>query len=86
MSADALIGRLDAVRRMGDRRWMARCPVHGGCWPALSIRQFGDGTVLIRCFEGCCPADILAAVGLELRDLFPAVRIGQGHEVFMEGG
>jgi hypothetical protein len=38
---------------------------------SLSVGETSDGTVLIRCFAGCGPTEILGAVGLELRDLFP---------------
>lgn len=39
--------------------------------PSLSIRETSDGTFLLHCFAACTAADIVAAVGLELRDLFP---------------
>jgi hypothetical protein len=38
---------------------------------SLSVGETDDGTVLIRCFAGCGPTEILGAVGLDLRDLFP---------------
>lgn len=72
MSADLLLSRLDGVKDRGYGRWLAKCPAHDDRSPSLSIRETEDGTVLIRCFAGCGAADIVAAVGLELRDLFPA--------------
>ncbi|MDX9976196.1 MAG: DNA primase [FCB group bacterium] len=72
MSAETLIARLDGVRDRGHGRWIAKCPAHGDRSPSLSIRETGDGTILVKCFAGCGAADIVAAVGLELRDLFPA--------------
>lgn len=68
---NTLLGRLDAVRQTGSERWIARCPAHDDRSPSLSIREADDGTVLIRCWTGCGAADIVAAVGLSLRDLFP---------------
>jgi hypothetical protein len=72
---DLVLSRLDRVRRTGDARWLATCPgpLHGrgDRNPSLSIGETSDGTVLIRCFAGCGPTEILGAVGLELRDLFP---------------
>lgn len=37
---------------------MCRCPAHNDREPSLSIRQ-GDRDVLVTCFAGCHPADIL---------------------------
>ncbi|BCO30638.1 hypothetical protein TspCOW1_07410 [Thiohalobacter sp. COW1] len=54
---------------MGADRWMACCPAHDDKSPSLSIRNTGD-RVLVFCFAGCCPEDILTAVGLTWRDLF----------------
>lgn len=68
----ALLDRLDGTRETGAGRWIARCPAHEDRSPSLGIRELGDGTVLIRCHAGCGAADVVAAVGLELRDLFPA--------------
>jgi len=69
--ADKLLNRLDGLRDNGRGRWMARCPAHDDRSPSLSIRETDDGIILLRCFAGCSAADMLAAVGLELRDLFP---------------
>lgn len=68
---DTLLSRLDRVRPTGTGRWLARCPAHDDRSPSLSVGETDDGTVLIRCFAGCGPTEILGAVGLELRDLFP---------------
>lgn len=66
-----LLDRLDAVRETGAGRWVARCPAHDDRHPSLSVRETADGTVLLKCWTGCGAADVVAAVGLELRDLFP---------------
>lgn len=71
MSATALIDRLDKVKKTGPDRWIARCPSHDDNGPSLAIRETEDGTVLVKCFAGCGAADVVAAVGLELKDLFP---------------
>jgi hypothetical protein len=72
MSATALIDRLERVKSTGPGRWLALCPAHQDKNPSLSIRETEDGTVLVKCFAGCGVADVVAAVGLELRDLFPS--------------
>lgn len=69
--AEKLIVRLDKVKQPGAGRWLARCPAHEDKSPSLSIRETDDGTLLIKCWTGCGAADVVAAVGLELKDLFP---------------
>lgn len=71
MSAHALVERLQGVRPSGAGRWVAKCPAHQDRSPSLSIKALQDGTILLHDFGGCSPSDVLAAVGLELRDLFP---------------
>lgn len=68
---ETLLARLDRVKQTGPGKWIARCPAHEDRTPSLSIRECGDGTILLHDFSGCGAADILGAVGLELRDLFP---------------
>lgn len=67
---ETLLTRLDAVRKAG-KGWIARCPAHEDGSPSLSVAGGDDGRVLLRCFGGCTAAEIVAAVGLELADLFP---------------
>lgn len=76
MSATNLLDRLDGVRPRTAGAWMARCPAHRDKSPSLSVRECDDGTVLIRCFAGCPTHDVVAAVGLELSDLFPPRQVG----------
>ncbi|TAN06418.1 MAG: DNA primase [Rhodanobacteraceae bacterium] len=66
-----MLSRLEGVKQTGPGRWLARCPAHQDCSPSLSIKQCDGGVILLHDFAGCGAADILAAVGLELRDLFP---------------
>jgi hypothetical protein len=68
--AHVLLSRLEAVMPAGDGRWYARCPAHNDRSPSLSVRETGE-KVLLNCFAGCDPSDVLAAVGLEWRDLYP---------------
>lgn len=66
---DTLIARLERVRRSG-RGWTARCPAHEDRTASLSITSGDDGRVLLHCFAGCSAADVVAAAGLEVADLF----------------
>lgn len=65
-----LVERLDKVRRAG-KGYSARCPAHSDRSASLSVSEAANGSVLLHCFAGCAPADVLAAVGLSLGDLFP---------------
>jgi hypothetical protein len=71
MSAADVIERLEGVHQCGVGRWSAKCPAHDDRSPSLSVRELEDGTVLVKCFAGCGAADVVAALGLKFRDLFP---------------
>lgn len=71
MSAEALLSRLENVRHRGAGQWSARCPAHDDREPSLSIRETPDGVVLLHCHAACDVANVVAAVGLDLVDLFP---------------
>ncbi len=69
--ADRLLDRLEGVKQVGPNRWVAKCPAHNDRSPSLSVSLGDDGKLLIWCFAGCGAADVMAAVGLELSDLYP---------------
>ena len=64
-----ILDRLEGLRETGSGRWLARCPAHDDKHPSLHIRDAGD-RLLIHCFAGCDPLDVVQATGLELSDLF----------------
>ncbi|MGO3057716.1 CHC2 zinc finger domain-containing protein [Halomonas sp. AOP43-A1-21] len=66
-----MLNRLDKVKENGPGRWLACCPAHKDRSPSLAVRETSDGTILMKCFAGCPTGDVLAAIGLELKDLFP---------------
>jgi len=67
-NVDVLLGRLEGVRRTGANSWVARCPAHDDRDPSLSV-SVKDGRVLVHCFAGCTPDEVLGAVGLTWKDL-----------------
>lgn len=71
MSADTILQHLEKVRRTGPGSWVACCRAHDDKSPSLTIRETGDGRVLVHCFGGCSVEEVLAAVGLTFADLFP---------------
>lgn len=46
-----------------------RCPAHEDTTPSLSVTHRTDRT-LIHCFAGCSTPDVVASLGLAMRDLF----------------
>lgn len=76
MTAPALLSRLEAVRRTGSGRWIARCPAHADKSPSLAVRELDDGRTLAHCFAGCAIESILDAVGLDFDALFSERAIG----------
>lgn len=67
---ELILPRLDRVRKAGNG-WTARCPAHADKTASLSLGEGGQGQALIHCFAGCHVGDVLAAIGLDLRDLYP---------------
>ena len=69
MLIDKVLSRLEKVKARTGERWLCRCPAHDDRRPSLSV-GYEDGKILIHCFAGCAPDDVLAAIGLEFQDLF----------------
>jgi len=72
----ALLSRLDRVRDTGEGNYRAACPAHEGRSQSLSIRDKGDGRILLYCFGGCPVEAVCDAVGLTLADLMPERPVG----------
>ncbi|MFI7835470.1 virulence-associated protein E [Pseudomonas] len=68
---DKLLNRLDKVKSAGANKWKACCPAHDDKHPTLAITETSQGVVLLKCWAGCSTKEIVSAIGLELRDLFP---------------
>lgn len=68
---DKVLNRLDKVKSAGADKWKACCPAHDDKNPSLAISETSDGVVLLKCWAGCTTKEIVSAIGLELRDLFP---------------
>lgn len=72
MDVNDLVARLEKARRTSRDSWLACCPAHKDRTPSLTVRALDDGRILVHCFAGCGAADVMAAIGLETADLFPA--------------
>lgn len=64
-----LLGRLEGVKGR-DGQYKAICPAHSDKTPSLSVGVGDDGKILLKCFAGCSVDNIVAALGLEKKDLF----------------
>lgn len=63
---------LDKLNYQGPRDrndYQCLCPSHDDRNPSLSVTEKPDGTVLVHCFAGCQPKDIVAALGMTMKDL-----------------
>ncbi len=58
MTAEAIAKALGGCKAGGS--WMARCPAHDDRTPSLSIRDAGNGKVLVRCHAGCDQERVIA--------------------------
>ena len=68
-----LLSRLDGVVKSANG-WEARCPCRQDDRnPSLSIKEKEDGQVVMFCHRngGCGTSDIVAACGLQMKDLWP---------------
>lgn len=68
---DRILPMLAKVKQRQPGQWSACCPAHDDTGPSLSVRELPDGSVLVYCFAGCGAAAVVAALGLEMADLFP---------------
>lgn len=68
---DKVLATLDRARKTRDG-WNARCPAHDDRNPSLSVRAGENGTVLLTCHAGCHTDAVVAAMGLQMSDLFPS--------------
>jgi hypothetical protein len=79
MTAETLVAKLDGVQGRGPR-WRAICPAHASKnrTRSLAIFEADDGRVLVKCFAGCDVSAIVAAVGLQIDDLFQPRPVADG--------
>ena len=76
---DRTLERLEGVRAHNGY-FMALCPAHDDRDPSLKVTEGDDGRTLIHCFGGCTFDEVVAAIGLEAKDLFDDEGRGRGFE------
>lgn len=70
MAIEHITSRLEKVKQTGRGQYQACCPAHEDKSPSLSLRELEDGRVLVHCFGGCSPVQVMDAIDLKLSDLF----------------
>jgi hypothetical protein len=64
-----VLDRLDVASRNGEKA-MCFCPAHDDRTnPSLSLKA-ENGRLLLHCFAGCSPEEIVSKIGLGMKDLF----------------
>ena len=75
-----LHAKLGKSKRTGDKL-TARCPAHADKTPSLSAKIGDNGDcVVMHCFTGCTTEEVVAALGLTMRDLFATDNAWRSHE------
>jgi|GEM_PF-2511507 len=70
MHLDEFLGKFPNVRKTGDG-YQTKCLAHNGKGDvSLSIKEGSEGNILINCFGGCTPEQVVTSVGLKMSDLF----------------
>lgn len=71
MKIEEFLSRLEGVQQGADAtRWVARCPAHDDNQASLGVHVTPAGKILLKCYAGCSSAEIVAAMGLKMSDLF----------------
>ena len=66
---ERVLGRLENVAEVSGG-WTARCPAHDDVMNSLSVGEGRDGRALLFCHAGCSLDEVVAALGIRVRDLF----------------
>lgn len=69
--AETFLARVEWYKQTGAGRWIFKVPGRKDKRPSGSARELEDGRLLIHDFAGSSAAEMLAAVGLEMTDLYP---------------
>lgn len=81
MTIEQLLDKLEGVHRVAGG-YMARCPAHEDRTASLSITE-GESRILLHCHANCAQDDVLAAMGLDWRDVvYEAVNYAEPEAVY----
>lgn len=69
MALNEILSKLNKVKSCGNGEYTALCPAHNDTNPSLSVCE-KEGKILLHCHKGCSSGDIVAALGMEMKELF----------------
>jgi len=69
MSVDILSHFSNVKKLGGNNQYLCRCSSHDDKSASLTVKIIDD-KILVHCFAGCTPEDIVSSVGLTINDLF----------------
>jgi putative DNA primase/helicase len=69
---EQVLERLEGVKQERADQWSARCPAHEDRQASLTVSVGRDESVLLHCFADCSLDQIVHAIELDVRDLFPS--------------
>lgn len=67
--------------RGNEHGWAAQCPAHDDTNPSLSVSTGNDQRALVHCHVGCTTTEILAALDLQVADLFATPRTNGNRQI-----
>jgi hypothetical protein len=75
-----VLAKLKGVEKCGAG-WSAKCPAHDDERASLTVSEGKGGRVLVRCHAGCPAEEVVAALDLDMRDLFAKGRARRSREI-----
>lgn len=81
MTMPDILSRLEKVKG-SNNQYTACCPAHDDHRASLSISVGEDNRILLYCHAGCDVEDIVRAMGLQMKDLFPESWPGESPSTF----
>jgi hypothetical protein len=70
MPVKNILERLEQVKPTGSDTWRCKCPCDHKSPSQMTVKELPDGRVLIHCFAGHSPSEIMQALDMALGDLF----------------
>lgn len=80
MTYEQFLGKFEKVK-LTKNGAEVRCPAHDDKQASLGVARSRDGGIVLKCFAGCDSKDVVAALGLTMKDLF-AKNGNNGHSGF----
>lgn len=65
-----LLERLERVKQTSSDSWRCQCPCNHSSPSQMTIKELPDGRILIHCFAGHSPVEIMQAIDMSVSDLF----------------